>query len=69
MPSYSPPNRPPQKANRTPALVALSICIFFLFTVIFAQATFKIGFLQPDTSEETLIFSAVSALIFLLFIA
>ncbi|HTV66634.1 MAG TPA: ATP-binding protein [Bryocella sp.] len=50
-------------------MVALSICIFFLFTVIFAQATFKLTFLQPDTSEETLIFSAVSALIFLLLVA
>ena len=61
--------RDKKKRNRTPAVVALSICIFFLFTVIFAQATFKLTFLQPDTSEETIIFAAVSALIFLLFIA
>ncbi len=66
---FTPPTRPPIKRNRTPALVALSICTFFLFAVIFAQATFKLTFLQPDTSEETLIFAAVSALIFLLFIA
>jgi nitrogen fixation/metabolism regulation signal transduction histidine kinase len=45
------------------------VCIFFLFTVILAQATFKLTFLQPDTSEETIIFAAVSALIFLLFVA
>jgi len=64
-----PSTRDKNKRNRTPALVALSICIFFLFTVIFAQATFKLTFLQPDTSEETIIFAAVSALIFLLFIA
>ena len=66
---FTPPTRPPKKRNRTPAIVALSICIFFLFAVIFAQATFKLTFLQPDTSEETLIFAAVSALIFLLFVA
>jgi two-component system, NtrC family, nitrogen regulation sensor histidine kinase NtrY len=65
----TPPIRPKQKPNRTPAIVALSICIFFLFAIIFAQATFKLTFLQPDTSEETIIFSAVSALIFLLFVA
>ncbi len=65
----TPPTRPKQKPNRTPAIVALSICIFFLFAIIFAQATFKLTFLQPDTSEETIIFSAVSALIFLLFVA
>jgi nitrogen fixation/metabolism regulation signal transduction histidine kinase len=40
-----------------------------LFTVILAQATFKLTFLQPDTSEETIIFASVSALIFLLFVA
>jgi nitrogen fixation/metabolism regulation signal transduction histidine kinase len=66
---FTPPTRTQKKRNRTPAIVALSICIFFLFAVIFAQATFKLSFLQPDTSEETLIFAAVSALIFLLFIA
>ncbi len=68
LPSTS-PIRPKQKPNRTPAIVALSICIFFLFAIIFAQATFRLTFLQPDTSEETIIFSAVSALIFLLFVA
>jgi two-component system, NtrC family, nitrogen regulation sensor histidine kinase NtrY len=62
-------SRDKKKRNSTPAVVALSICIFFLFSIIFAQATFKLTFLQPDTSEETLIFSAVSALIFLLLVA
>ena len=68
MPS-TPPIRPPKKHNSTPAIIGLSICIFFLFTVILAQATFKMTFLQPDTSEETIIFASVSALIFLLFVA
>ncbi len=67
---FTPPTRPQKKRNRTPAIVVLSICIFFLFAVIFAQATFNLtSILQPDTSEETLIFAAVSALIFLLFVA
>ncbi len=67
---FTPPTRPQKKRSRTPAIVALSICIFFLFAVIFAQATFNLtSILQPDTSEETLIFAAVSALIFLLFVA
>jgi nitrogen fixation/metabolism regulation signal transduction histidine kinase len=61
--------RAKQKPNRTPAIVVLCICLFFLFAIIFAQATFKLTFLQPDTSEETVIFAAVSALIFLLFVA
>ena len=58
-----------KKPNRTPAIVVLCIVIFFLFAIIFAQATFKLTLLEPDTSEETLIFAALSALIFLLFIA
>ena len=64
----TPPTRP-KKRNSTPALIALSICIFFLFTIVFAQATFKLTFFQPDTSEETLIFAAVLALIVLLLVA
>jgi hypothetical protein len=63
------PTRQGKKRSSTPAIIALSICIFFLFTVILAQATFKLTFLQPDTSEETIIFASVSALIFLLFVA
>jgi two-component system, NtrC family, nitrogen regulation sensor histidine kinase NtrY len=69
MSPVAPPFRPEKKRSRTPAIVALSIAIFFLFAVIFAQATFKLSFLQPDTSEETLIFAALSAFIFLLFVA
>jgi len=65
----TPPIRPKPKPSRTPTIVALSVCIFFLFAIIFAQATFNLTFLQPDTSEETVIFASVSALIFLLFIA
>jgi hypothetical protein len=69
MSPVAPPTRPDKKRSRTPAIVALSIAIFLLFGVIFAQATFKLSFLQPDTSEETLIFAALSAFIFLLFVA
>jgi nitrogen fixation/metabolism regulation signal transduction histidine kinase len=57
------------KKNRTPAVIALSIATFLLFAIIFAQATFKLTLLDPDTSQETLIFAALSALIFLLFVA
>src|SRR6516164_9371468 len=69
MSPVSPPIRPEKNRSRTPAIVALSIAIFLLFAVIFAQATFNLTFLQPDTSEETLIFAALSAFIFLLFVA
>jgi two-component system, NtrC family, nitrogen regulation sensor histidine kinase NtrY len=63
------PNRQKDKRSSTPAIIALSVAIFLLFAMILAQATFKLTFLQPDTSEETIIFASVSALIFLLFVA
>ncbi len=65
----APPTRQKNKRSSTPALIALSICVFFLFTVILAQATFKLTVFDPDTSEETLIVASVSALIFFLFVA
>ena len=68
LPSSS-PTRPTNKRSSTPAIIALSICVFFLFTVILAQTTFKLTFFEPDTSEETLIVALVSALILLLFVA
>jgi two-component system, NtrC family, nitrogen regulation sensor histidine kinase NtrY len=69
MSPVAPPTRPDKNRSRTPAIVGLSIAIFLLFAVIFSQATFNLTFLQPDTSEETLIFAALSAFIFLLFVA
>src|SRR6516164_423415 len=69
MSPVAPSTWPNKKRSRTPAIVSLSIAIFLLFAVIFAQATFNLTFLQPDTSEETLIFAALSAFIFLLFVA
>ncbi len=68
LPSAS-PTRQKNKRSNTPALLGLSICVFFLFTVILAQATLKITVFEPDTSEETLIIASVSALIFFLFVA
>ncbi len=69
MSPVTPQTRADQKRSRTPAIVGLSVAVFLLFAVIFSQATFNLTFLQPDTSEETLIFAALSALIFLLFVA
>ena len=63
------PTRQKDKRSSTPALIALSICVFVLFTIILAQATFKLTVFEPDTSEETLIVASVSALIFFLFVA
>jgi hypothetical protein len=47
----------------------LAIGIFVLFGVIFSQAAFNLTFLRPDTTEQTLVFAALSAIIFLLLVA
>ncbi|MGH9580453.1 MAG: PAS domain-containing sensor histidine kinase, partial [Terriglobales bacterium] len=65
----------PEATNRKPgrhgkaALIALAVVIFVLFAVVFSQTAFDLTFLRPSTSEQTLIFTAVSALIFLLLVA
>lgn len=42
--------------------------IFLLFGIIFSQAAFNLTFLRPDTTEQTLVFAALSAIIFLLLV-
>ncbi|HSA94067.1 MAG TPA: ATP-binding protein [Terriglobales bacterium] len=66
--SPEPTTRKPGR-RRVAVLIALAIGIFLLFAVVFSQAAFNLTFLRPSTSEQTLIFTAVSALIFLLLVA
>ena len=64
MPEINQPNSKP----RTGALIALIIGVVLLFTMILWQVSFKLDF-NPRTPNQTLIFAALSALIFLLFVA
>ncbi len=50
-------------------MLVLGISIFVLFALVFSQAAFNLTFLRPTTSEQTLIYTALSALIFLLLVA
>lgn len=59
---------PNKRRKRTIIAIVLAVVIFILFTVIFSQAAFNLTFLHPNTSQQTLIFAALSALIFLLFV-
>jgi PAS domain S-box-containing protein len=49
-------------------LVLLGLVIFLLFGTIFSQAAFNLTFLRPDTTGQTLVFAALSAIIFLLLV-
>ena len=62
------PSRPGSR-RRKGALIALAISIFLLFTIVSSQQAFDLTFLRPTSSEQTLIFSALSALVFLLLVA
>jgi len=63
------PTRPRTSRRRRTAIILLAISIFLLFTVVFSQQAFDLYFLRPSTSELTLVFAAVSALIFLVLVA
>jgi PAS domain S-box-containing protein len=58
-----------QMHQRKVLVLVLGISIFVLFALVFSQAAFNLTFLRPTTSEQTLIYTALSALIFLLLVA
>ena len=62
------PVRKDRARPRRATLVLLGLVIFVLFGVIFSQAAFNLTFLRPDTTEQTLVFAALSAIIFLLLV-
>src|ERR1700747_301517 len=47
----------------------LAVGIFVLFGILLSQSSFDLPFLNPDTNQQLLFFAALSALIFLLFVA
>ena len=47
----------------------LAVVIFLLFVITSSQQAFDLTFLRPNTTEQTLIFAALSALIFLSLVA
>ncbi|HVP42221.1 MAG TPA: ATP-binding protein [Terriglobales bacterium] len=50
-------------------MIPLAIGIVLLFAIVFSQAAFNLPFLRPNTSEQTLLLVALSAVIFLLLVA
>src|SRR5262245_50672269 len=54
---------------RRPLIITLAIIVLFLSFLLFSQTSLNLWFLQPETLQQTLAFIALSALIFLLFVA
>ena len=63
------PNRERSRRPSRSTIVALAVGIGLLCIVVISQNAFNLKFLSPATSEQTLIFAALSALIFLVLIA
>ncbi|HEV3208014.1 MAG TPA: ATP-binding protein [Terriglobales bacterium] len=67
--SASSPNRQPQTTSRKKVIVLLALGILVLFGILLSQSSFDLPFLNPDTNQQLLFFAALSAVIFLLFVA
>ncbi len=64
------PTRPVEKtSSRRKAIILLVAGVVLLLAVLVSQAAFNLTFLSPSSNQQTLIFAALSALIFLLFVA
>jgi PAS domain S-box-containing protein len=56
------------KSRRTSGVIALLVIVVLLFVALASQTAFNLKFLNPETSQQTLVFAALSALIFLVFL-
>jgi two-component system nitrogen regulation sensor histidine kinase NtrY len=63
------PTRPLKTSNRKQAIVLLAISVFVLLAVLVSQTAFDLTFLRPGNNQQIIVFAALSALIFLLFVA
>ena len=68
--NQSPTQRPTRSNRSRRTLIALlALALLLLSFLLFSQASLNLSFIQPDTLQGTLVFVALSALIFLLFVA
>src|SRR4051812_16579955 len=66
----TPHNASGTQRRRTAVVVVLGVVVLLLFIALGSQTAFNLSpILRPETSEQTLLFAALSALIFLVFIA
>ena len=63
------PTRPPKTSNRKQVIILLAIAVFLLLAILVSQTAFNETILRPGTNQQTVVFSALSLLISLLFVA
>ena len=59
----------PARSYRKQVIILLAITVFLLFAILVSQTAFDLTFLRPGNNQEIAVFAALSALIFLLFVA
>ncbi len=65
----APTTSPEKTSQRKRAIILLAISVFLLLVILVSQTAFDLTFLRPGTNQEIVVFAALSALIFLLFVA
>jgi nitrogen fixation/metabolism regulation signal transduction histidine kinase len=64
------PSIPPSKtSHRKQVIIGLAISVFLLLAILVSQTAFDLNFLRPGNNQDIVVFAALSALIFLLFVA
>ena len=56
-------------SSRKQVIILLAISVFLLLVVLVSQTAFDLTFLRPGNNQQIIVFAALSALIFLLFVA
>jgi two-component system, NtrC family, nitrogen regulation sensor histidine kinase NtrY len=54
---------------RKQVIILLSVSVFVLLAILVSETAFDLNFLHPGNNQEIVVFAALSALIFLLFVA
>jgi nitrogen fixation/metabolism regulation signal transduction histidine kinase len=63
------PIRPPKTSYRKQVIILLAVSVFLLLAILISQTSFDLPFLRPGNNQDIVVFAALSALIFLLFVA
>src|ERR1700719_359745 len=63
------PISPQKTSHRKQVIILLAISVFLLLAILVSQTAFDLTFLRPGNNQDIVVFAALSALIFLLFVA
>ena len=63
------PIRPAKTSHRKQVIILLAIAVFLLLAIEVSLTAFDLSFLRPGNNQDIAVFAALSALIFLLFVA